>query len=216
MMDLNQRPLMAYWEITRACELACRHCRAEAMPVRHPDELTTSEGLKLLDDLAAFGDPLPHLVFTGGDPLKRPDLWTFIARAKQIGFKAAITPSGTYALNPDIVKRFVDEGIWMMAISLDGSTPTRHDGIRMVPGSFEQTVNAAKWASEANLPFQVNTLVCEQTADDLPAIYDLITNLGATRWSLFFLIQVGRGKGLQEVQPGHSEEIMKWLLEKSR
>jgi radical SAM protein with 4Fe4S-binding SPASM domain len=206
---------MAYWEVTRACELACRHCRAEAAPNRHPGELTTAEGMKLLDDLAGFGDPLPHLVFTGGDPLKRPDLWELISAATARGFKSAITPSGTYALNPDIVKRFVDVGIWMMAVSLDGSNPGRHDGIRMVPGSFEQTVKAAQWAREAGLPFQVNTLVCEQTADDLPAIYDLITGLGAARWSLFFLIQVGRGKGLLEVTPERSEEIMRWLTRKT-
>jgi radical SAM protein with 4Fe4S-binding SPASM domain len=214
-MDLNNRPIMVYWEVTRACELACRHCRAEALPMRNPDELTTAQGLKLLDDLSGFGQPLPHLVFTGGDPLKRPDLWTFIKAANARGFKTAITPSGTYALNPDIVKRFKEEGIWMMALSIDGSNPARHDGIRMVPGSFEQTVRAAGWANEAGIPFQVNTLVCEQTADDLPAVYDLITRLGATRWSLFFLIQVGRGKGLREVSPEHSEKIMEWLLDKS-
>ena len=216
MMDLDQRPLMVYWEVTRACELACRHCRAEAIPRRNPLELSTGEGIKMLDDLAGFGEPKPHLVFTGGDPLKRPDLWELIAAARARGFKCAITPSGTYALTPAIVQRFVDEGIWMMAVSLDGSNAARHDGIRMVPGSFEQTVAAANWASDAGLPFQVNTLVCQQTADDLPAIYDLITRLGATRWSLFFLIQVGRGKGLQEVSPEHSEKTMEWLLEKAK
>ncbi|HLJ57777.1 MAG TPA: radical SAM protein [Chthonomonadaceae bacterium] len=202
MLDLNQRPLMTYWEVTRACELACRHCRAEAIPTRHPSELTTAEGLNLLDDLSGFGDPLPHLVFTGGDPLKRPDLWDLIGAAVSRGFKTAITPSGTYALNPEIVQRFVDSGIWMMALSLDGSTADRHDGVRMVPGTFNQTVRAARGATGCGLPFQINTLVCEQTADDLPAVYDLITDLGAARWSLFFLIQVGRGAGPDRSRAG--------------
>ncbi|MGQ9487550.1 MAG: TIGR04053 family radical SAM/SPASM domain-containing protein [Armatimonadota bacterium] len=215
MLDITQRPLLVYWELTRACELACRHCRAEAVLHRHPDELTTEEGFRLLDQLTTFGEPLPHIVITGGDPLKRPDLWDLIKAARQRGFTVAITPSGTYALTPDIVRRFKEEGIWMMALSIDGSTAERHDGIRQVPGSFDQTVRAAMWAREVGLPIQVNTLVCEQTADDLPAVYDLITNLGAARWSLFFLIQVGRGKGLAEVSPEHSERICEWLFEKA-
>jgi radical SAM protein len=215
MMDIHQRPLLVYWELTRACELACRHCRAEAVPNRHPDELSTEEGYRLLDQLTDFGTPLPHIVITGGDPLKRPDLWELIRAARQRGFTVAITPSGTYALTPEIVRRFKAEGIWMMAISIDGSTPERHDGIRQVPGSFEQTIRAAHWARDANLPIQVNTLVCNQTADDLSAVYDLIVELGAARWSLFFLIQVGRGKGLEEISPQQSEHICRWLFEKA-
>jgi radical SAM protein len=215
MMDIHQRPLLVYWELTRACELACRHCRAESVPNRHPDELSTEEGYRLLDQLTDFGTPLPHIVITGGDPLKRPDLWELIRAARQRGFTVAITPSGTYALTPEIVRRFKEEGIWMMAISIDGSTPERHDGIRQVPGSFEQTIRAAHWARDANLPIQVNTLVCNQTADDLSAVYDLIVELGAARWSLFFLIQVGRGKGLEEISPQQSEHICRWLFEKA-
>ena len=214
-MDIHQRPLLVYWELTRACELACRHCRAEAVPDRHPDELTTEEGYRLLEQLTEFGNPLPHIVITGGDPLKRPDLWDLIRAARKRGFTVAITPSGTYALTPNIVQRFKEEGIWMMAISIDGATAERHDGIRQVPGSFEQTVRAAQWARDAQLPIQVNTLVCNQTADDLPAVYDLITGLGAARWSLFFLIQVGRGEGLEEVSPAHSERICEWLFDKA-
>lgn len=222
MPDFTRKPLLVYWEVTRACELACRHCRAEANPIRHPEELTPEEGQKLLHEIAEFaeagageghGPRLPHLVITGGDPLKRPDLWEIVGTARKLGFATAITPSGTYALTEPIVKRFVDEGIWMMAVSIDGSTPDKHDGIRMVPGSFEQTVQAAKWARDAKIPFQVNTLVCDQTADDLKAIYDVITGLGADRWSLFFLIQVGRGKGLTEVTPERGEELMQLLLD---
>lgn len=215
MLDVNARPLLVYWELTRACELSCRHCRAEAAPERDPAELTTEEGIALLDQIMGFGDPLPHLVLTGGDPLKRPDLWELIAAAREREFLVAITPSGTYALTPEITRRFKEAGIWMMAVSLDGSDAARHDGVRMVPGSFAQTVQAAGWAREAGVPFQVNTLVCEQTADDLPKIYELITGLGAARWSLFFLIQVGRGKGLAEVSPERSEELMQMLLRMS-
>ncbi len=133
-------PLLIYWEVTRACDLACRHCRAEAMPFRHPDELTTEEGLQLLEALRGFGEPLPHIVFTGGDPLKRPDLFEWIEAAVARGFRTAITPSGTHALTREVVHRFKASGIWMMSVSLDGSIPERHDAIRQVPGSFVQFV----------------------------------------------------------------------------
>ena len=212
-LDLNARPLLVYWELTRACELACRHCRAEAAPERDPRELSFDEGLAVLDALRGFGEPLPHIVLTGGDPLKRPDLWDIIAAARERGFTVAITPSGTYALTPEIVRRFKEAGIWMMGLSLDGSTAERHDGVRMVPGSFAQTVSAAEWARAAGLPIQVNTLVCEQTADDLRATYELVARLGAARWSLFFLVHVGRGRGLAEVTPERSEAILRDLLE---
>lgn len=215
MPDFTKKPLLVYWELTRACELSCRHCRAEAVPDRSPDELTTEEGYRLLDQLLEFGEPRPHVVITGGDPLKRPDLWKLIEAARSRGFTVAITPSGTYALTADIVKRLKDAGIWMMALSIDGSNAERHDGVRMVPGSFAQTVRAAEWAKAAELPYQVNTLVCEQTADDLPAIYEVITGLGATTWSLFFLIQVGRGRGLEEVTPERGESLMPWIFAKS-
>ncbi len=215
MIDYTQRPLNIYWEVTRACELACRHCRAEAVLNRDPRELSTEEGLRLLDSLTGFGPTLPHIVITGGDPLKRPDIWELIAAAKERGFPVAITPSGTYALTEEIVARLKATGIWMMGLSIDGSNPERHDSVRMVPGSFEQTVRAAGWAKAAGIPYQVNSLVCTQTVDDLPAIYEVLTGLGAARWSLFFLIQVGRGKGLEEVSPERAEEVLEWLGERS-
>jgi radical SAM protein with 4Fe4S-binding SPASM domain len=215
LIDYTQRPLNVYWELTRACELACRHCRAEAVLHRDPNELTTEEGYRLLDQLLEFGAPLPHIVITGGDPLKRPDVWELIAAARERGFPTAITPSGTYALSEEIVARLKDQGIWMMGLSIDGSDAERHDGVRMVPGSFEQTVRAAGWARDAGIPYQVNTLVCTQTVDDLPAVYDLLVKLGAARWSLFFLIQVGRGRGLEEVSPDRAEEVLQWLVKRA-
>ncbi|MBI3966806.1 MAG: TIGR04053 family radical SAM/SPASM domain-containing protein [Chloroflexi bacterium] len=202
---------MLYWELTRACELACRHCRAEANCHRDPRELTTDEGFRLLDRLRNFGEPLPHLVFTGGDPLKRPDLYELIGHAKSLGFTTAITPSGTYALTQEIVGKLKEAGIWMMALSLDGSTPERHDTIRGVNGSYEWTLRAAHWARSIGLPFQINTVICSDNAEDLPSMLDLVGSIGADRWSLFFLIGTGRGKVLQELSPEETERLMTWL-----
>jgi len=91
----TERPLLIYWELTRACELACRHCRAEAQARRDPRELSTGEAKILLERLTEFGTPLPRIVLTGGDPLKRPDLFELIESARSLNFKVAITPSST-------------------------------------------------------------------------------------------------------------------------
>jgi MoaA/NifB/PqqE/SkfB family radical SAM enzyme len=207
---------MLYWELTRACDLACRHCRAEAIARPDPRELSTRDGFALLDSLAGFGDPLPHLVFTGGDPLKRAELFDFVAHARGLGFAVSVTPAGTPLLTDQVVQRFVRAEVRMMALSLDGSSPERHDSLRGVPGSFDRTVEAARWAREANLPLQINTLVCAETLHDLPATLATLTGLGVSTWALFFLIQVGRGEVLQGISPEESEEVMGWAHEISR
>ncbi len=211
--DIHKAPMLIYWELTRACDLACRHCRAEAIPHRHPLELTTQEGLALLDRFLEFGEPKPHIVFTGGDPLKRPDLFDLLRASVERGFLTAITPSGTYALTREAVRRFKEVGVWMMAVSLDGSTPERHDAIRMVPGSFEQTIAAIHWAKEVGLPLQINTLVCAETYDDIPNIGRLLVDLGVDRWSVFFLVPVGRGKVLGQITPEQAEDLLHWLYD---
>ncbi len=212
----TQAPMLVYWEVTRACDLACRHCRAEAQPHHHPLELSTAEGLHMLDQLRAFGDPPPHIVFTGGDPLKRDDLFIWIERAVELGFLIAITPSGTPLLTQDIVQRFKDAGAWMMSMSLDGSTVEKHDAIRQVPGTYDRTIQGIRWAKAAGLPLQINTLVCAETYDDVPAVGRVLADLGVERWSLFFLVQTGRGAVLGDITPQQSEEMLNWLYDYSK
>jgi len=211
----GRAPLRVYWELTRACDLACRHCRAAAIPVRHPDELNTAEGLRLLEQLSAFGDPTPHLVLTGGDPLKRPDLWVLIAAARAFGLAVSVAPSATALLDATALAHLQEGGVEAISLSLDGSTAARHDALRGVPGTFQRTLEAAKAAAAAELPFQVNTLVAEETSDDLAAIYLLASDLGAARWSLFFLVSVGRGAVLESITPAAAEDLMRWLVELS-
>ncbi len=215
-IDFHSAPMLVYWEVTRACDLACRHCRAEAQPLRHPLELTTEEGYRLLEQLRTFGDPPPHIVFTGGDPLKRPDLFDWLRRSVEMGFLTAITPSGTYALTREVVHRFKNVGVWMMSVSVDGSTAERHDAIRQVPGGFAQTINAIRWAKEVGLPLQINTLVCAETYDDIPNIGTLLADLEVERWSVFFLVATGRGKVLGDITPEQAEALLHWLYEFSQ
>jgi radical SAM protein len=209
----DQAPRRVYWEITRACDLACRHCRAEATREPDPAELGAAAGQQLLHALARFGAPLPHLVLTGGDPLKRADLWDLIDTARRLGFPVALAPSGTPLLTADSIRRLKAAGIEAISLSLDGPDATRHDRLRGVPGCFDRTLAAARECAAVGLPFQVNTLVSEETLADLPAVHRLVASLGALRWSLFFLVAVGRGSVLQPITPQACERLFEALLD---
>jgi len=212
--DFSKNPMLVYWEMTQACGLACKHCRAEAMPSSHPLELTTEESKAFLRQLLDFGDPLPHLILTGGDPLRRKDIYQLIDYARSLGLEVSITPSATPELTNEAITKLHQYGIQALGLSLDGSTAAKHDAIRNVPGTFEHTMEAARHAGRLGLPIQVNTLVSEETADDLPAIYELLrTSFPVMRWSLFFLISVGRGKALNPVSREQGGRIMNWVLD---
>ncbi len=213
LIDYAQNPMLVYWETTRACALSCRHCRASAQPTPHPDELSHSEALRLLDQIAAFGQPSPHLVLTGGDPLERPRLFDLIAYAQSLGIKVSITPAATSKVTKEMLQKLKDAGIDSVAFSLDGSTADRHDSIRQVPGCYDQTIQCARWAGEVGLPLQINTLVSRETKPDLRAIYQLLHGFPLMRWSLFFLISIGRGAELSEMDPDQGEELMNWVYD---
>jgi radical SAM protein len=210
-LDYNRNPMLVYWEMTQACSLACKHCRAEAISKPHPLELNHAESMRLLSQIAAFGEPLPHVILTGGDPLERADIFTLIDEAKRLGLGVSITPSATGKLTHEALAKLKAHGIESFGLSLDGSNAQRHEAVRGVEGCFNWTIAAAKSAAELGVPIQVNTLVAQETMDDLPAIYELLKSLKVMRWSLFFLIAVGRGKVLQPITPEQGEELMKWV-----
>jgi radical SAM protein len=212
-LRFDQAPRRVYWEVTRACDLACRHCRAGAEPHPDPGELTTEDGLALIDRLARFGAPLPHLVLTGGDPLKRSDLFVLIAAAQARGFPVSVAPSATPLLTVEIVDQLKAAGVEAVSLSLDGSDASRHDALRGVAGCFDRTIAAARACASRGLPFQINTLVSEETLEDLPDIRRLAAVLGADRWSLFFLVTVGRGAVLRPITAEACERLFEQLLE---
>lgn len=215
--DFSKNPMLVYWEMTQACGLACKHCRAEAMPNANPFELNTEESKQFLRQLVDFGDPLPHLILTGGDPLNRKDIYELIDYANGLGLEVSITPSATPELTNEAITKLKAHGIQSLGLSLDGSCAEKHDAIRAVPGTFDRTIEAARHCGRLGLPIQVNTLVSEETADDLPAIYELLSReFPVMRWSLFMLISVGRGKALNEVSPAEGERIMRWVFELSQ
>jgi radical SAM protein len=207
----DRAPRRVYWELTRACDLACRHCRAEAIACRDPRELTTDEGRHLLEAFRELGDPGPAVVLTGGDPLARPDFWDLLDHGVRLGLPMDVAPSGTPLLTPEVVGRLAGAGARAMSLSLDGPDAARHDGFRRVPGCFDRTMEAARAAVAAGLSLQINTLATAGTLGDLPAVYERVRDLGAARWSLFFLIQVGRGRDLQQLTPAAGEALLAWL-----
>jgi radical SAM protein len=208
--------MIVYWEMTQACPLACRHCRAEAMTEANPFELNQEESRDLLRQVAAFGDPLPHVILTGGDPLKRKDLFPLIDYARELGISVSITPAASEALTLEMMMDLKTHGIEALGLSLDGSCAERHDAVRSIDGCFDATIGALRNAATVGLPVQVNTLVSQETVDDLPAVYELLTKHRVMRWSLFFLIAVGRGKALQPVSPEHGEDLMRWIFKLSQ
>ena len=131
----GRAPMLVYWETTLSCGLACRHCRATAMPDRDPAELSTQEGLALLDRVTGFGRPYPHVVFTGGDPLRRPDLETLVAAATERGIGASHAPAVTPDMTLERLAALKTAGIQTMSLSIDGSDAARHDGFRVILGS---------------------------------------------------------------------------------
>ena len=214
--DYSHNPMIVYWEMTQACPLACKHCRAEAMTEAHPCELNHEESLGLLRQIAEFGDPAPHLILTGGDPLKRADLFDIIDYGRSLGISVSITPAASADLTLEKMQELKDHGIEALGLSLDGSTAERHEAIRGVEGCYDTTIAALRHAETVGFPVQVNTLVSEETAEDLPAIYELLSRHKVMRWSLFFLIAVGRGRSLQPVTPERGEDLMRWIYQLSQ
>lgn len=213
-VDFNRAPFLVIWETTQSCALACRHCRASAQPGRDPLELSTAEGQRALDQIAAMGTPL--VVFTGGDPNNRPDLPDLVRHAKSIGLRSATIPAATEALEESHVQRLKDAGLDQMAVSLDFPHPSQHDAFRGVPGAYEKTMKAVRWAHDAELPLQINTTVCGDTAPYLEQMAEFVEWLGAVFWEVFFLVPMGRGTQLSSLTPGHCERLFDVLYREQK
>ncbi len=212
LIDFEDRPLVIFWELTKACKLKCKHCRAEAIPEPLEDELKEEEALKLIEDIEGFGDPLPILILTGGDPLMRRDLNEIVSYAKRRGIRMGIAPAVTDLIADKI--DLIDE-IGSVSISLDG-IGEKHDLIRGDPGNFSRTIDYLKMLSMRGLKVQVNTLVAKENVSELPKLAKLLIDMGIKAWELFFLIKVGRGIDLNELTPQECEDVSHFLVEVSR
>ncbi len=213
--DFPSSPLILFYEITRACNLRCRHCRAVAQPHRDPRELTADDSRHLISQATQFPKP-PMLVLTGGDPIKRPDIFELIDFAVDIGVKTALTPAATRLINPETVQKLKDAGLHRLAISLDAADALTHDQFRGVPGSFARTIDIMRWAGDCQLPFQINTTVTAANAHQLEAIHALLGEYRPVLWSVFFLVPTGRAADMPRVSAWEAEAVFDTLLKLTR
>lgn len=213
-LDFDERPFIVIWETTQACDLACVHCRACAQPVRSALELSTIEANRLIDQVAELRAPV--FVLTGGDPLKRPDIFELVEYATTCGVRISLTPSATPLLTREAIVKLKQCGLARLAISLDGPTPEIHDAFRRVPGSFEWTLRAVQWAREAELPAQINTTITRHNLQYLDAMISLLERLDIVLWSVFFLVPTGRGSAIDLITAEEFEQVFENLYETSR
>lgn len=209
--DFDNTPFLTFWETTRACDLACEHCRASAVPGRHPDELSTREGMELLDEILALGCRL--VVLTGGDPCKRPDLVELVRYGAALGLRVALTPSATPLVTPELLRDLRDAGLARLALSLDAVDAATHDAFRGVTGSHERTLDILRQAHELGLTTQVNTSITKENEHQLEGIAELVASLDLQLWGVFVLVPTGRAAGEDMLAPAAAEQILQRLAD---
>ncbi len=213
--DFGTSPLIVFYEVTQACDLVCRHCRACAQTDSHPSELTTDESRRLIEQIADFPRP-PMLVLTGGDPLKRWDIYALVEYAVACGLNVSITPSATPLVTRDAIGRLRDAGISRLAVSLDGADAATHDAMRGVPGSFDRTLEILADARAAGIPTQVNTTVSPLNFEQIDALADLLAAQQISMWSVFFLVPVGRAALMPRLEPEQYDVVFEKLWTQSQ
>ncbi|MDA8345898.1 MAG: TIGR04053 family radical SAM/SPASM domain-containing protein [Thermaerobacter sp.] len=211
----GRRPMLVFWETTKACLLACRHCRATAQREPLPGELDTAEGEALLREIRAFDAPPPVVIFTGGDLLMRPDIDHLLRYARDLGLHTAAAPAATPLLTREALKRLADAGVHSISLSLDAPDET-HDAIRGVSGTFQRTLEAAREALSVGLQVQVNTVVMRSTLETLPDIAALMLREGIPVWEVFYLIVTGRALLDDALSPKEQYGVAQFLLQASR
>ncbi len=212
-MDFDKAPFVVIWETTQSCDLACKHCRAEAQPLRHPDELTTAEAQAMMTRVREFGRVI--FVFSGGDCLKRPDIVELVRHGADLGMRMAATPATTPLCTPGMMRELKQAGLVRLAVSLDGSSPGIHDTFRRVDGSFGHGLRILRQAREAGLSTQVNTVVRRDNVADMEAMAQLLAEAGIVFWEVFFLVPMGRARPEDVASAAAFEEVFDLLYDLS-
>ncbi len=207
--------MLVFYELTQACDLVCRHCRACAKPTAAPNELDTAQSKRMIDQLTEFPDP-PMLILTGGDPLKRADVYDLIEYAVSAGLDVSITPSATPLVTRDAIIRLRDAGISRMAISIDGKDAQTHDANRGVAGSFQRSLDILREARELGVETQINTTLTPGNVDQIEAMADCFGPLDIALWSVFFLVPMGRADEMARLNADESEQAFMRLWEQSQ
>ena len=205
-----RNPRIVAWEITRRCELKCRHCRGAARDCGYTGEFTTEECFKTIDALAAFSKPM--IILTGGEPLMRDDIFDVAHYATEQGCRVVLATCG-HLLTADVAAKLKAAGVMAISLSLDAATAEAHDEFRGIPGAYEKTIAAVDHLKAAGIPFQINTTVSKLNADDLPQILEQAIDLGAATMDFFFLVPTGRGSEISELalEPEARDQALEWI-----
>ncbi len=201
------------WEITRRCNLHCVHCRSSSeLEVKEHPDFSTEEGIRIIDDISSFASPV--VVLSGGEPLLRKDWEIFAKYGTEKGLRMCLATNGTL-VSPEICKKIKECGIKMVSLSLDGSTSEIHDNFRNQPGAFEGTINAARLFKEYGIDFLINSSFTKRNQADIPNVYKLAKEIGATAWYMFMIVPTGRGEEIMEelISPDDYEKILEWHYE---
>lgn len=209
--NIETKPFIVIWEVTRACALVCKHCRADAQHEPHPDQLTTEEGKRLLDQLASYEKPYPLVVFTGGDPFERADLAELTEYGTSLGLSVSLSPSVTPKVTPERLHELREAGGKAMSMSLDGATPATHDAFRGFSGTFEATLEKAPLINAEGYRLQINSTLTKGNIHEAPALLKRVIDMEAKMWYVFFLVPTGRGADLNALSPKQREDVLVWL-----
>jgi radical SAM protein len=202
--------------MTKACGLACAHCRADAQPSPGPDDLSTSAAFSLIDELAAIGSPRPILILTGGDCLIREDIVPIVEYARTMTVPVAIAPSVTPRLTSETLAALRAAGVRTASLSLDGSVGETHEGVRGIAGHFDATLRAIDLLLEHDFAVQINTTVMQRNVEELADVAALMHARGVNFWEVFFLISTGRGTAIQALDAAQNEDVCHFLVDASR
>ena len=209
----NQVRMIA-WEVTRSCNLNCKHCRAASHLGPYPGELSTRDGLRLIDDIAAASQPV--IILTGGEPLLRPDIFEIAAYGTGKGLRMVMATNGTL-VDEAVARKMIESGIQRVSISIDGKDAKSHDDFRNEPGAFDGALSGIEAMKSAGMEFQINTTITTANLHQIKDIHDLALKIGAAAHHIFLLVPTGRGKdlALQAITAVDYEETLKWFHQES-
>ncbi len=211
--DVNMRPFIIIWESTFACDLACKHCRANSEIFRSPEELTYEEAKDLIKQIKDFGSPPPIFIITGGDPFKRDDIFSIAEYGKAIGIPVSFSPSVTPLFTDDKIELMKKAGVKAVSLSLDGPDEKTHDEFRGVNGVFRRTIEIYEKLKKAGIKVQINTTVTQINKEKLADVFELVAKMNPMTWSLFFLVKVGRAEDKLQISPQEYEDVMNFLFD---
>jgi radical SAM protein len=211
--DVNLRPFITIWESTFACDLACKHCRANSEIFRSLEELQEEEAKELLNQIKDFGFPPPIFIITGGDPFKRDDIFSIAEYGKLIGIPVSFSPSVTPLFTDDKIELMKKVGVKAVSLSLDGPDEKTHDEFRGVDGVFRRTIDIWEKLKKAGIKVQINTTVTQLNKEKIADIFEIVAKMNPMTWSLFFLVKVGRAEDKLQILPQEYEDVMNFLFD---